>query len=258
MVIAGLTVMSFNIRYATAQDFGNRWDNRRGSVVDCIRRIGPDLLGLQECRLDGQIQDVMNDLQEYGWFGEPRGGESDSALEMTPVLYRRDRFQAIDNGNFWLSKSPTVSGSRSWGAWLPRTLTWVRLRDGERRLLFANTHFDHFSGKAREKSAEMVKTWTRSRSEDEACILTGDFNASKESEPYRILTGVLPDPFRDPRLGERPAEGSFHGYGLLNPPAPIDWVLASPELIPQQAWVEDGRAEGGWLSDHHPVVVEFL
>jgi hypothetical protein len=35
-------------------------------------------------------------------------------------------------------------------------------------------------------------------------------------------------------------------------------VLASPELIPQQAWVEDGRAEGGWLSDHHPVVVEFL
>jgi endonuclease/exonuclease/phosphatase family metal-dependent hydrolase len=258
VVIAGLTVMSFNIRYATAQDFGNRWDNRRGSVVDCIRRIGPDLLGLQECRLDGQIQDVMNDLQEYGWFGEPRGGESDSALEMTPVLYRRDRFQAIDNGNFWLSKSPTVSGSRSWGAWLPRTLTWVRLRDGERRLLFANTHFDHFSGKAREKSAEMVKTWTRSRSEDEACILTGDFNASKESEPYRILTGVLPDPFRDPRLGERPAEGSFHGYGLLNPPAPIDWVLASPELIPQQAWVEDGRAEGGWLSDHHPVVVEFL
>jgi len=114
----GLTVMSFNIRYATAPDFGNSWDDRREAVLECIRRIGPDLLGLQECRLDGQIQDVLNDLPEYGWFGENRGGESDSALEMTPVLYLRDRFQVIDKGNFWLSESPTLSGSRSWGAWL--------------------------------------------------------------------------------------------------------------------------------------------
>lgn len=253
----GLTIMSFNIRYATAPDFGNRWEDRRESVVDCIRRAGPDLLGLQECRLDGQIQDVMNGLPEYDWFGEPRGGESDSALEMTPVLYRRDRFQAIEKGNFWLSKTPTVSGSKSWGAWLPRTFTWVRLRDGERRLLFANTHFDHLSGKARDHSAELVKRWIGTRSEDQVCILTGDFNASKETETYRILTSILNDPFRDPGLGEKTAEGSFHGFGLVIQPMAIDWVLASAELRPQKAWVEVERPGGRWPSDHHPVIVGF-
>lgn len=249
--------MSFNIRYATAPDIGNRWDDRRESVVDCIRRAGPDLLGLQECRLDGQIQDILNGLPEYDWFGEPRGGESDSALEMTPVLYRRDRFQAVDSGNFWLSETPTMPGSRSWNAWLPRTLTWVRLRDGGRRLIFANTHFDHLSGRARGKSAAMLVTWIGSKAEDEDCILTGDFNASKRTKTYRILTALLRDPFRDPRLKDKTAEGSFHGFGLFEPPMAIDWILASAELLPQRARVEIERPGGRWLSDHHPVIVQF-
>ena len=32
-------------------------------------------------------------------------------------------------GNFWLSDTPDVVGSRGWDAKLPRIVTWVELRD---------------------------------------------------------------------------------------------------------------------------------
>ncbi|MEX0714077.1 MAG: hypothetical protein WD278_17190, partial [Pirellulales bacterium] len=43
-----LRVMSFNIRYGTAADGANHWDERKGLLVDTIRRFDPDLLGTQE------------------------------------------------------------------------------------------------------------------------------------------------------------------------------------------------------------------
>jgi endonuclease/exonuclease/phosphatase family metal-dependent hydrolase len=54
-----LTVMTFNIRYGTANDGENRWANRREFLYDVIRTENPDLLGLQEA-LDGQIQEIIS------------------------------------------------------------------------------------------------------------------------------------------------------------------------------------------------------
>ena len=40
---AELSVMSFNIRYGTANDGENRWENRREMVCDLIRQYDCDL-----------------------------------------------------------------------------------------------------------------------------------------------------------------------------------------------------------------------
>jgi lysophospholipase L1-like esterase len=41
-------VMSFNVRYGTAQDGDHAWPRRRDAVFDVIRAFEPDLLGMQE------------------------------------------------------------------------------------------------------------------------------------------------------------------------------------------------------------------
>ena len=61
---------------------------------------------------------------------------------MAPIFYKKDVFNKIRHGVFWLSDSPFVSGSKSWGSVFPRTVTWVKLDLwGDRRILFVNTHF---------------------------------------------------------------------------------------------------------------------
>jgi hypothetical protein len=41
-------VMSYNIRYGTAQDGDNHWDKRKEFLVETIQAFNPDLLGTQE------------------------------------------------------------------------------------------------------------------------------------------------------------------------------------------------------------------
>lgn len=247
--------MSFNIRYGSAPDGVNAWPNRRDRLLARILGISPDLLGIQECRTDGQLNDVLAGLPAYACFGVQRGGGSEAASEMAPILYRRDRFELLDSGAFWLSETPDVPGSLSWGAALPRTLTWALLNARGGRIWFGNTHFDHEGEEARLRAAGLVSAYLQERPGPEVRVLTGDFNTGKDTEPYRVLTGVLADTFRRGTDAESPAEGTFHGFGTTDPPAAIDWVLASPSLRIAGAWV-DSQPGPHFLSDHYAVVVE--
>ena len=68
---AELRVMSFNIRYGTADDGEDGWLHRRERVAHVIRTFGPDLLGTQE-GLDFQIRDLRERLAEYDCVGAGR------------------------------------------------------------------------------------------------------------------------------------------------------------------------------------------
>ena len=63
-------------------------------------------------------------LPAYTWFGESRKGSTED--EHMGVFYRKDRLRVRDSGNFWLSDTPDVPGSRTWGNILPRMVTWAR------------------------------------------------------------------------------------------------------------------------------------
>ncbi|HWL08846.1 MAG TPA: endonuclease/exonuclease/phosphatase family protein, partial [Planctomicrobium sp.] len=45
---SALRVMSFNIRYGTAQEKKRNWDQRKQDVAHVIKEFSPDLLGTQE------------------------------------------------------------------------------------------------------------------------------------------------------------------------------------------------------------------
>ena len=97
-------VMSFNIRYGTANDGENRWDLRKDFVVDTIKAFDPDLLGTQETLLF-QRQYLEAKLDGYEAWGVGRE-DGNHAGEQTTLFYKKARFERLDAGHFWLSESP--------------------------------------------------------------------------------------------------------------------------------------------------------
>ena len=83
-------VMSFNIRYGTAADGDNHWDQRRQFVVDTIKAFNPDLLGTQET-LKFQRDFLAEHLPDYEVLGVGRNDGHDGG-EMMALYFRRDRF----------------------------------------------------------------------------------------------------------------------------------------------------------------------
>ena len=113
----GLTVMTFNIRYGTAEDGPNAWGNRRSLVAEIIRRESPDVLAIQE-GLAFQLEDLGDVLKGYRKLGQHR--EGGSAGEFSGLYVNEARVTVLRWGEFWLSPTPDSVGSRGWDAALPR------------------------------------------------------------------------------------------------------------------------------------------
>src|SRR4051812_47008095 len=102
-------VMSFNIRYGSANDGDNAWPNRKSFLIETIKAFDPDLLGTQET-LAGQRDDLIAGLEGYAHFAAVRDDGNEKG-EMMALFYKESRFERLDGGHFWLSESPDVRGS---------------------------------------------------------------------------------------------------------------------------------------------------
>lgn len=251
--------MSFNIRTASASDGANGWEHRKRLALARIRAFDPDLLGMQECRADTQADYVRAALPDYDFYGVPRGGDAETGAEMAPILVRRAAFEPIESGHFWLSERPHVAGSKGWGAQFARTVSWVRLchRSSGRTVTFVNTHFDYLPT-AIEGAARFFGQWLDELEEGSPVIVSGDFNADKGSEPYRLLADGRRrfDVFRMAHALPRD-EGSFHDFGRLKAARPIDWILLSDHFRVVVAEVDRSRSGPLFPSDHYPLVARL-
>jgi len=264
-----IRIMTFNIRNGTAADGENSWPHRKELVVDRIRAFDPDVLGLQECRDDFQAAYLKAALGDYAFVGRPRGGDHPASLEMTAVFIRKSAFEVVERSHFWLSQTPDVPGSMSWDSHFPRTVTWVKLEGRQpphHRLALFNTHFDYNGEEVVTESARLLRTRVEGLLGDMPVILTGDFNAEKDTLAYRILTEgtaegakKLNDVYRQVHPERTGNEGTAHDFGTLVDQPAIDWILISGHL--QATWAEIDRynAAGRYPSDHYPLaaVVEL-
>jgi endonuclease/exonuclease/phosphatase family metal-dependent hydrolase len=253
-----IKVMSFNIRVGLADDGENHWECRKSFALERIHAFGPDLIGLQECLDTEQAEFVRTNLPDYYFFGVHRGGPGGTALEMAPLLFRRSAFRLLDTGCFWLSETPEISGSMSWGSNYPRTVSWARLscRLTGSVLTFVNTHFD-YDPTAIEGDARALRQWLDQIRQDTALIVTGDFNADKDSNAYRLLTGdgTLIDALRQiqPNGPNGEEEATFHAYGHQEEMAAIDWILVSGHFRVLDARIDRSRQGNLFPSDHYPI-----
>jgi endonuclease/exonuclease/phosphatase family metal-dependent hydrolase len=256
-----LRVMSFNIRYGSADDGPNRWDQRKPVVLQAIERFNPDLLGTQET-LDFQADYLRQQLPEYACVGRTRQRDGPEG-EQCALFFRRTRFEQLAAGHFWLSETPDVPGSKSWDSSLPRMATWVLLEDrraGSRPVCFFNTHFDHRGAQAREESARLIVRRIEALSRafhDPWVVLTGDFNTTEELAPYQVFApgteGRLVDTYRAVYPERAPGEATFGGWRGIERGARIDWILVDPRFQVQAASIDRTSEKGRYPSDHYPV-----
>ncbi len=257
--------MSFNIRYGSANDGDDAWPLRRGMVFDLIRRFGGDFVGVQEA-LIGQVTELGKALPEYGMVSrtrlvDPKKGEA------VPVLYRRDRWRLDpqEQGTFWLSDTPEVPASTTWGNEIPRIVTWARFVEKAtgRAVYVYNVHLDHRSEPSRQQSAKLLASRIAKRKHHDPVILTGDFNAAESSFAIRYLTGAEgPTPTRlvDTYRVVHPDEtvvGTFGGFTGRDDGAKIDYVFVLPGAAVVGAEINRENRDGRYPSDHYPVSAEI-
>jgi endonuclease/exonuclease/phosphatase family metal-dependent hydrolase len=257
---APLNVMSFNIRYGTANDGENRWANRREFLFDVIRTADADLIGLQEA-LDAQLREIIAAHPGYGVVGVGRD-DGRTRGEYAAILFRKDRFHVSDAGTFWFSDTPEVVASRSWGNTITRICTWARLVDRDGRAFWMyNVHLDHISQPSRERSTQLLADRIAARRvPTEPVVVTGDFNVGEDNAALPVLLGprtgrpsLLVDTFRV-RYPNEQTVGTFTGFVASATTGPkIDYVLVQPGTdVPDAAIVRTIR-DGRYPSDHFPV-----
>jgi endonuclease/exonuclease/phosphatase family metal-dependent hydrolase len=256
---APLTVMTFNIRYGTANDGENRWPLRKDFMFDVMKEQNADLVGLQEA-LDFQIDEIVAAIPAYGVIGV---GRNDGARkgEYAAILFRRDRFQVSDAGTFWFSDTPNVIASTSWGNRITRICTWARLvdRDG-RGFWIYNVHLDHESQPSRERSAQLLRQRIDARTfPNEPAIVTGDFNAGEKNAAVLTMTagGTLVDTFRVAHKDEQTV-GTFTGFDVTKTTGEkIDYVFAPAGAEVLKADIVRAARAGRTPSDHFPVIAQI-
>ncbi len=253
-----LCVMTYNLRYASPVP-PHAWPQRRPIMAELIRNTAPDVLGTQE-GIYLQLKDLHSDLPGYEWIGV--GREGGSRGEFMAVFYRRDRLDPQEFDHFWLSDTPNVIASTTWGNTCRRMVTWVRFLDRrtQRQFYFIDTHFDHEVQRAREKSAELVLDRAKKLKADLPVILVGDFNAAAgANKAYNILTG--PDAFIDTWSSAKERGEKWATFGNFGPPRKggprIDWILTRGPVTALRTEILTFSKNGQYPSDHFPVIARI-
>jgi endonuclease/exonuclease/phosphatase family metal-dependent hydrolase len=256
-------VMSFNIRYGTANDGDDHWSKRKEFLVQTITSFGPDLLGTQETLAD-QRDYLSANLVGYEAFGVGRDDGKEQG-EMAALFFRSERFEKLAGGHFWLSETPDTVGSKGWDAALPRIASWVKLRDrknaNRKPILFLNTHFDHRGKLARQEAAKLIRAKIQVLGADCDLVVTGDFNAEEGGEPYAALfakdqqsDSPLVDTFRIAKPNKSDEDGTFSGFKASQISGPrIDWIGCSRNWQILSASIDRTERNGHTPSDHFPV-----
>jgi len=252
-----LRAASFNILQAGAKE--HPWSERRDSVLDCLRDMDPDVFGVQEA-LWGQLQDLMDGMPGYTCVGRGRDN-GHTGGEFMGLFYRTSRFVLKKGGVFWLSETPDVPGSKSWNAACVRCATIAILidRTDGTSIGICDTHLDHISAEAREKGAQVIRKRLATHGADVAWIVTGDFNATPGSAPYRVMVGSesgslrLTDTFAAANPNAPKDVSSIHGYKGSLGKSRIDFIFCTPPFTPLAAGINQNQYRGTYPTDHFPV-----
>jgi endonuclease/exonuclease/phosphatase family metal-dependent hydrolase len=250
------------------------WQERRELIVAELRRVRPDVCGLQE---------VWDDPDENlaASIAEELGMHLAYAPSPAPEKWqRRIRGASVGVGCAVLSRWPiTESEIRR----LPvgdepdegRTVLHTRIEAPRASVPFFVTHLNSAWGQSALRQ-EQVGAVARFMSEQDRIghppILTGDFNAPPDADEIRCLVGKTPPPVRGFVLADawayaRPLEPGWtwdrrnpHVAATFEPDARIDYVFVGPpggDGLGQVLDVELIGTEpvgGVWASDHFGVL----
>ncbi|MBO9572598.1 MAG: endonuclease/exonuclease/phosphatase family protein [Chitinophagaceae bacterium] len=251
-----IVVGTYNIRLQTTADSGNLWAQRAPMVAALVRFHDFDVFGTQEGFLN-QLEDIKKSLPEFDFYGAGRDDGKQKG-EHSAIFFRKDRFNLLNKGDFWLSQTPDQP-SLGWDAKCCfRICTWVYLEDKKthKRFYYFSAHYDHEGVKARLESSKLVLQRMQSICGSSPAIFCGDLNCDQQSDPYKAIinSGYLADSFRKTNFPYA-ANGTFNNYGTnLANTAIIDHVFVTDHFIVSKWGILSDSYYGKYPSDHFPVM----
>lgn len=252
-----LTLVTCNIRFDNPADGDNAWPHRRLFLRDTLLSHSPDIVATQEGRYQ-QLQDLESLLEGYklidqhrAWIGE----------RMYPTFFlKKKSFEVLKSEDLWLSETPDIAGSRSFGSAFPRLMTWMKIQPvgSESDLWFVNTHLDHVReetrlGQMSVLTREIERFWNPS----DKIIVMGDFNDSPESRVRQNLVERLGlvDSWK---LFNPHEETSHHAFcGEIPNGHRIDWIMVDKRVRVEASQLDKSSRDGKFPTDHYPVITRI-
>jgi endonuclease/exonuclease/phosphatase family metal-dependent hydrolase len=265
----GIRVVSWNLWWR----FG-RWQERREAIVSELRRIRPDVCGLQEVWVDGEENLAASIAEELGmhhahapspapgkWqrrIGDDSVGVGDAVLSRWPIA--ESEVRRLPAGD-----EPDEG----------RTVLHARIDAPHASIPFLVTHLNSAWGQSalRQEQVRAVAEFMLEKGEyAHPPILAGDFNAPPDADEVRCLVGKSPPPLRGFVLADawayaRPLEPGWtwdrrnpHVAATFEPDARIDYVFVGPpgdDGLGQVLAAELFGTEpvgGVWASDHFGIL----
>ncbi len=237
--IVTIKILSYNIHYGFGMD--SKLDLSR--IADVIKRVKPDIVGLQEIS-DSTMAAELGELTNMeAIFGPSKGTTSGYG----DAILSRHLFRYVGNQSI-----PSASGSRYEAMCVDVDLSQVY---GEGSIVrFVNTHFDWLktigSQVARKGAVEVIETAFFNENHNLPSLLAGDLNATPDSAPLKLMQrkGWVHEDFNK----------DLFTIPVVNPDRQIDYVLTRPAKRWHIVSVE--VINESMASDHLPILmtVELL
>ena len=244
-----LKVISFNIRYCDDKD-GNSIAERAPRLAEITKKYDADIIGFQEHTVPWEEQ-IAKFYPEYDIFNLYR---STHELESAPILWKKDKFELLDKGNFWLSDTPETE-SRGWdelyNCWRMCEYVILKHKESGKVITHMNTHFG-FGDNGQVKSSKLMYEYSKKIS-DNPTFLTGDFNMRPTSLGYAEMVKHFTDVNAVTANDRRT---TYHGYGKTNDEH-IDYCFINDKIKPISLKLLDELVDGKYPSDHYGLFVEL-
>jgi endonuclease/exonuclease/phosphatase family metal-dependent hydrolase len=196
-----LHVATLNVR-----NFADRWDERLPLLLADMRALQPDVIGLQEVIFPLQ-QDRLMGAAGAAAYRTIRGRPEEPEIGNSLLVQERLRVSTDERLELGL-------GRYAIGAAL-------ELPSGA-RVLVVVTHLHHVVAEreTRANQVGILAAWLDGRSDHEAVVVIGDFNAEPSEPAY---AGMLAAGFRSAHVEANGAEPPVTWPSGLQPPAPGDY-----------------------------------
>lgn len=179
-------VMTFNLRYDVSSNDYMALSVRGPHLMEVIDKYSPDSIGFNEATANWMSWLRSNMAERgYAYVGVGRDTATDATTskansnEYSPVFYKADKYDVIDSGTFWLSKTPATPKTKGWGSGYNRICTYAVLRNKTTGEAYAHFSTHLCFDEAQENSVFVIESYIRAvlnKHGDIGVVLSGDFN----------------------------------------------------------------------------------
>jgi endonuclease/exonuclease/phosphatase family metal-dependent hydrolase len=263
-----IKLMTFNILFDNPLDIlsksSHSWNDRKEHVISVLKKYECDIICLQEC-LFTQLNYIKNKLPMYDYYGAK--SQTVHWTDMNPIFFKKEKFELLQQGTSWYSDTPDIQGSKSYGNWVPRTFSWVLLRNkfSSEDIFIVNTHLDVLSEDSRQMGMIQLTEFMKNlKYSYQLIFLAGDFNSLYDNDIFNLI--------KDESLSMNDSVvlasdymktvGTYHNFGDNNNNYRIDYIFYGNKkgivLNGSYEVIQESPINGKFASDHHPVVIKFI